>query len=48
MKTEKNENEGQGRNKPPLFSSWNRLYAFVLLNLVVLIILFYLITEAFD
>lgn len=48
MKTEKNEHKGHGRDKPPLFSSWNRLYAFVLLNLAVLILLFYFFTEAFE
>jgi hypothetical protein len=48
MKTEKNEHKGRRRDKPPFFSSWNRLYAFVLLNLAVLIILFYLFTKAFE
>ncbi|MHB8093834.1 MAG: hypothetical protein ACYDH0_02735 [Candidatus Aminicenantales bacterium] len=36
------------REKPPLFSSWTRLYAAVLLNLVLLIILFTVITKVFD
>lgn len=34
--------------KPPVLSSWNQLYGLVLLNLIVLIILFYLFTEAFS
>ncbi len=33
---------------PPLFSSWGRLYAVVLLHLAVLIGLFYLFTKAFE
>lgn len=36
------------REKPPLFSSWTRLYAAVLLNLALLIILFTVITKVFD
>ena len=33
---------------PPVFSSWNRLYSVVLLNLFVLIVLFYVITRIFE
>jgi hypothetical protein len=32
---------------PPIGRTWNRLYAAVILNLVVLIILFYAFTKAF-
>ena len=32
---------------PPILSSWNSLYALVLLNLVILIVLFYLFTRTF-
>ncbi|MFQ5708139.1 MAG: hypothetical protein ACE5HO_11850 [bacterium] len=33
---------------PPVFKSWNRLYTAVFLNLVFLIVLFYLFTRMFD
>ncbi len=36
------------QEKPPILSSWNRLYTLVLLNLALLILLFYLFTKAFD
>jgi len=36
------------QEKPPFLSSWNRLYAAVLLNLALLIGLFYLFTKAFE
>jgi hypothetical protein len=41
---EKSENGG---DKPPLLSSWRRLYVAVLLNLALQIFLFYLFTKAF-
>ncbi|MCJ7679814.1 MAG: hypothetical protein MUP70_03730 [Candidatus Aminicenantes bacterium] len=34
--------------KPPIFKTWRRLYTAVLLNLALLIVLFYLFTKAFD
>jgi len=34
--------------KPPILSSWKRLYIVVLLNLALLIALFYIFTKAFD
>lgn len=34
--------------KPPLFSSWSYLYGIVLVNLIVLVVLFYIFTEAFS
>lgn len=34
--------------KPPILASWKRLYTLVLLNLALLIVLFYLFTKAFD
>jgi hypothetical protein len=34
--------------KPPIFGSWNKIYAIVLGNLVLLIILFYLFTKYFS
>jgi len=39
----KNDN---GRERPPLFSSWGWWYALVLLNLALQILLFYLLTRA--
>jgi hypothetical protein len=36
-----------GEGRPPLLSSWRRLYAAVLLNLAFQILLFYLFTRAF-
>jgi hypothetical protein len=35
-------------DKPPLFSSWKKWYALVLLHLVFLIVVFYLFTKAFE
>ncbi len=35
-------------NKPPLFKSWNTLYAIVIGQLVLAILLFYLITSFFS
>lgn len=34
--------------KPPIFKSWKRLYTFVVVQLVVLILLFYIFTKAFE
>jgi len=41
----KNENNS---DRPPFFSSWGRMYAFVLLNLAFLVLLFSLLTRAFQ
>jgi hypothetical protein len=46
MKKIKNKEIDQ--EKPPILSSWNRLYTLVLLNLALLIVLFFLFTKAFD
>jgi len=48
MNSQNSEKVKKDQEKPPLFSSWNRLYAVVLLNLAVLIVLFYLFTKAFE
>jgi hypothetical protein len=48
METEQIEKEETDQEKPPILSSWKRLYAVVLLNLAMLIVLFYLFTKAFD
>lgn len=41
-------NREPDEEKPPILSSWKRLYMVVLLNLALLIALFYLFTKAFD
>lgn len=48
MENEQIEKEEKNQEKPPILSSWNRLYTAVLLNLALLIVLFYLFTKAFD
>lgn len=48
MENERIENEEIDQEKPPILSSWKRLYTVVLLNLALLIVLFYLFTKAFD
>jgi hypothetical protein len=48
MKTEEHEIEGGDEGKLPLVSSWRNLYTLVLVNLVVLIALFYAFTKAFE
>jgi len=48
MENEQTENKEIDQEKPPILSSWKRLYAVVLLNLALLIVLFYLFTKAFD
>jgi len=48
MTTEGHEIETGDEGKPPLVSSWRNLYALVLVNLVVLIALFYAFMKAFE
>jgi hypothetical protein len=48
MENDRIENKEMNQEKPPFLSSWKRLYAVVLLNLALLIVLFYLFTKAFD
>jgi hypothetical protein len=48
MENERIENREIDQEKPPILSSWKRLYTVVLLNLALLIVLFYLFTKAFD
>lgn len=38
----------QPEEAPPILKTWNRLYAVVFFNLVVLIALFYLFTRIFN
>ncbi|HZM14385.1 MAG TPA: hypothetical protein VFE28_00155 [Candidatus Krumholzibacteria bacterium] len=45
--TEK-ERTSAGEEPPPIGRSWNRLYAAVLVNLALLILLFYAFTKAFS
>lgn len=46
--TEKNKDIIVQESKPPIFSSWNKLYAFVFGELVLLVVIFYLFTKAFE
>jgi hypothetical protein len=39
---------GEQEEKPPMLVSWSRLYAVVIAELAVLILLFYLFTKAFE
>ncbi len=48
MKKRHDEGIQSDPEKPPIFKSWGRLYAAVLVNLAVLIALFYLFTKAFE
>jgi hypothetical protein len=48
MTTLNSEKKNKDQEKPPILSSWNRLYTVVLLNLAFLIILFYLFAKAFE
>jgi len=48
MKTEEHGIEREDEGKPPLVSSWRNLYVLVLVNLVVLIALFYVFMKAFE
>jgi hypothetical protein len=48
MENERIENKEIDQEKPPILSSWKRLYTIVLLNLALLIVLFYIFTKAFD
>jgi hypothetical protein len=41
-------NENMIEEKPPILKSWNQLYTIVFLNLVILVVLFYLFTEYFS
>jgi hypothetical protein len=42
------EKTDSGGDRPPIVSSWKRLYVVVLLNLAIQIFLFYLFTKAFQ
>jgi hypothetical protein len=48
MKTEDRAVDREDGGKPPLVSSWRNLYILVLVNLVVVIAVFYAFTKAFE
>ena len=48
MATEDLDIEGEDEGNPPLFPSWKTWYVLVLVNLVVLIGLFYAFMKAFE
>lgn len=48
MKTDESERRAREDEPPPFGGSWRALYALVLANLAVLIVLFYLFTRAFS
>jgi len=48
MENEHIKDKETDQEKPPVLKSWRRLYTAVLLNLALLIVLFYLFTKAFE
>lgn len=48
MATEDRDIKREDEGKPPFVSSWRTLYVLVLVNLVVLIALFYVFMKAFE
>jgi len=38
----------QKESPPPIFKTWNQMYAFVLIVNVILIIIFYIITQTYS
>jgi len=38
----------KGEELPPIFKTWNQLYAFVLILHAIIIFLFYLLTQAYS
>ena len=48
MAIDADKNDETIEEPPPFFSSWNKLYSLVFLNLVALIVLFYIFTKTFD
>ena len=48
MQTEEDNNVVNEEPPPPFLKTWNKLYALVFANLIVLIILFYLFTKVFE
>ncbi|MCH9029852.1 MAG: hypothetical protein IH819_09625 [Bacteroidetes bacterium] len=48
MLTKEENNTDKKETPPPILKSWNKLYALVFVNLVVLVILFYIFTKVFE
>jgi len=48
MNKNNDKNNFSEEDKPPFFSSWNKLYAFVLLVFASTVFLFYIFTKAFE
>jgi hypothetical protein len=48
MENLREEKTDDKRQLPPVFSTWSRLYAAVLLNLTLQVFLLYLFTKAFE
>lgn len=48
MENDRTKTEKIIEEKPPILSSWKQIYSIVFLNLVALIILFYLFTKYFE
>ncbi|MFC1725288.1 hypothetical protein ACFL4T_06650 [candidate division KSB1 bacterium] len=48
MENDQKKNNSAPEEKPPLVSTWKRLYLLVFFNLVFLIILFYIFTKTFQ
>jgi len=48
MQTERENGIVNEESPPPFLKTWNKLYALVFGNLVVLIILFYIFTKVFE
>lgn len=46
--TEEEIRTGTEEEKPPILKTWNNIYTLVFLNLVVLIIFFYIFTKVFE
>jgi ABC-type glycerol-3-phosphate transport system permease component len=47
MPTHQNKEEKMVEEKPPILSNWNQLYAIVFINMIVMIVLFYIFTKIF-
>ncbi|MDZ7624791.1 MAG: hypothetical protein U5J96_10160 [Ignavibacteriaceae bacterium] len=48
MNNDNDLNKNAEDSPPPILGSWNKIYGFVFFNLIVLILLFYLFTKAFE
>ena len=48
MTEELNSNKEKEKSPPPFLGRWRNIYVLVLLNLAVLVLLFYLFTKVFE